>query len=168
MDSLRQVSNDFFAGLLSTDGQLSFEAATQDCRDRTAPRVPRTQDTRSIAAQAVFPRTRRAQYQVLWRRPQIAENRRTPRLRLSCASGGVNPALAELLTPKFLMECTPSQVAAIKPLYQRYARHQDEPEPTDEDKRRENSLLCFQRYSRSLALVRCREHQSPRSMRGNR
>ena len=29
--------------------------------------------------------------------------------------GGVNPALAELLTPEFLMECTPSQVAAIEP-----------------------------------------------------
>ena len=41
------------------------------------------------------------------------------------------------------MECTPNQVAAIKPVYQRYAMQREETEPTEEEKRRADLAAMF-------------------------
>ena len=144
LDDLRQVANDFVAGVpLLTDGQLSFEGACAGPSGSSgSSRVANAGYTQQSGTSG-FPSNAARALPSTVAAPPVRRDPSNPLSQTAFASEVVNPALAELLTPDFLMECTPSQVAAIKPVYQRYAMQHDEAEPTEEDKRRADLAAMF-------------------------
>ena len=144
LDDLRQVANDFVAGVpLLTDGQLSFEGACAGpSGSSSSSRAANAGYTQQSGASG-FPSNAARALPSTVAAPPVRRDPSNPLSQTAFTSDVVNPALAELLTPDFLMECTPNQVAAIKPVYQRYAMQHDEAEPTEEDKRRADLAAMF-------------------------
>ena len=138
---LRQAVDGFLAGTpLSADGQLSFEMAvsgpsgsTQGARAPTGPACAAQTHVSGVASivsnsTRPFPSTAAL--------PFASRTLVNPPQQTVAPSGGADVVLAEVLTPEFLMECTPNQIAALEPLYQRLTTPQEEPEPSEEEKRR--------------------------------
>ena len=143
LDNLRHVANDFLAGVpLSTDGQLTFQSASAGPSSVSVSSRPVCAGNAQQSSAVNFTSSNARQLYTT----SVFAARNAPPDRIpqsSLTSGPADPLLAEILTPEFLMECTPRQVAAIEPLYQRITAPQDVSEPDDEEKRRNALALKF-------------------------
>ena len=136
MDTLRQVAREFIAGNpLPTDGQLSFEPPYTGSSSVSLPQGPAT----AVSAQPSGAGTSCVNSMRPLQSTSVVANQRAPpgqQNQTGSLPGTADPLLGELLTPEFLLECTPNQVAAIEPLYRRLTALDDASEADDEDRRR--------------------------------
>ena len=136
MDTLRQVAREFIAGNpLPTDGQLSFEPPYTGSSSVGFPQgsatAGSTQPSGAVTSCVNSMRPLQSTSVVANQRAPPGQQNQTGSL-----PGTADPLLGELLTPEFLLECTPNQVAAIEPLYRRLTALGDASEADDEDRRR--------------------------------